>query len=370
MGDDGEIVPESSIVVRPEPPEGHAYTASSRLQAAGLRTAITLFEAAANEVPLPRPPVPIVVADYGASTGHNSLLPIGVAIDVLRPRTRPDHPVLVTHTDLPGNDFSALFTTLADDPDSYLHRDGATFYAAIGKSFYTQVLPSNSVTLGWSSWAVQWLSRAPTPVPGRIHATRTDDREVRAAYERQSAQDWHEFVAYRGRELTPGGRLVVLTMGLTSAGDFGLQPLFDAAEAALDECAAEGTISAEELAAMSVPVVGRGEHHFGVPFAPSGRFESVSIDHVEEFDGGDRFWRQYEIDGDARAFGARWAGFARAVVFDVLTDALVPDGRSHRRAVEVAGRLETLLAGQLSAAPAQMQVPLAALVLVKRRRSH
>ena len=68
------------------------YTASSRLQAAGLRPAIKLFEEAAAVVPLPRPPQPIVIADYGASTGHNSLLPVGAAIAVLRKRTRPEHP--------------------------------------------------------------------------------------------------------------------------------------------------------------------------------------------------------------------------------------------------------------------------------------
>src|SRR6266550_1527947 len=86
-------VPESSIVVRPEPMESGSYTASSRLQAAGLLGAIKLFEDAAQAVPLPKPPQPIVIADYGASTGHNSLLPIGAAIAVLRKRTRPEHSV-------------------------------------------------------------------------------------------------------------------------------------------------------------------------------------------------------------------------------------------------------------------------------------
>src|SRR5579859_6862916 len=54
-------VPESSIVVRPEPIESGSYTASSRLQAAGLPGAIKLFEDAAEAVPLPRPPQPIVI---------------------------------------------------------------------------------------------------------------------------------------------------------------------------------------------------------------------------------------------------------------------------------------------------------------------
>jgi len=71
---------------------------------------------------------------------------------VVRKRTRPEHSVLVTHTDVADNDFTVLFQTVEDDPDSYLKKDAATFTSAIGRSFYTQILPSNSVNLGWTSW--------------------------------------------------------------------------------------------------------------------------------------------------------------------------------------------------------------------------
>jgi hypothetical protein len=167
-------LPESSIVVQPEPMESATYTASSRLQAAA-------------EVPLPTPPQPVVIADYGAATGHNSLKPMSAAIGVLRQRTRHDHAILVAHTDVPDNDFTALFRTLADDHDSYLHHDTASFPSAIGRSFYGQILPSNTVNLGWSSWAVQWLSRIPAGAPefsdqraGRIQQERGGPCRLRA----------------------------------------------------------------------------------------------------------------------------------------------------------------------------------------------
>ena len=110
---------------------------------------------------MPKAPHPVVLADYGASTGHNSLLPIGAAIEVLSKRIRTDQAVLVTHTDVAENDFTVLFRTLADDPDTYLGRKAAAFATAIGRSFYPQILPSDSVTLAWSSWAIHWLSRLP-----------------------------------------------------------------------------------------------------------------------------------------------------------------------------------------------------------------
>lgn len=362
-----EIVPESSIVVRPEPKDSGSYTAASRLNAAGLQSAIAVFERAAAAVPIPSPPQPIVIADYGASTGHNSLLPVGAAVGVLRARTRPEHSVLVAHTDRPDNDFTAMFRTLEEDPDSYLSKDRATFASAIGRSFYSQILPSNSVNLGWSSWAIQWLSKVPATIDDHLQVAYCADESVRAAYAKQAAHDWHEFVAFRGRELCPGGRLVVTTMAIGEDGEFGYRPLLSAMMDRLDELASAGLVTAEEVSRMCVPTVGRRAGDFRAPFAPSGRFERLEIEHLEIFDAGDRFWDRFRIDRDAEAFGAGWAGFARASVFPALTTALA-DGAADARVTELFDTLETGIAQRLAATPEQIQVPLAHLVLVKRAR--
>ncbi len=366
MPEKPSAVPESSVVVRPEPMESETYTVSSRLQAAGLRPAIALFEHAAETVPIPRSPQPIVIADYGASTGHNSLLPISAALPLLRNRTRPDHSILVVHTDVPDNDFTAMFNTLADDPDTYLHKDTATFASAVGRSFYTQIIPSNSVHLGWSSWAVQWLSRVPAPIPDHVQVAYSADENVRTAYARQAAHDWQEFVAFRGRELCPGGQLVVLTMALDEHGEFGYRPLLSALLDTLSELAADGLLAEDEVRGMCLPFVGRRESDFLAPFAPSGRFERLSIEHIEVFNAADRFWMQYQTDHDAMAFARLWAAFARASVFPTLASALA-EGRNDARSPQFFDRLETGMTERLTAAPEQMQIPLAKLVLTKQR---
>lgn len=358
-------MPESSIVVRPEPMGSPRYTESSRLQAAGLSEAVTLFEQAAGAVPLPGAPQPIVIADYGASTGHNSLMPVGAAIRTLRGRTRREHAVLVAHTDIAENDFTTLFRTLAEDPDSYLRKDPATFASAVGRSFYGQILPSNSVTLGWSSWACQWLSSVPGPVPDHIVVAHSQDAEIKAAYARQAAHDWHEFVAYRGRELCPGGRLVVLTMAIDD-GNFGYDALLDAIAAALNALRADGFVSDDEIRRVSVPIVGRSAKDFVVPFAPRGRFEDLTVEHVEVFGGEDRAWTRYRADGDAAAFGGQWAAFARASVLPTLASAL-DGGATDARRDQFLDRLEKDVAARLAAVPEQVSIPLAAVVLAKNR---
>ncbi|MBS1695467.1 MAG: SAM-dependent methyltransferase [Actinobacteria bacterium] len=360
---------ESSIVVRPQPVGSASYTASSRLQAAGLRPAIALFERAAHAVALPSAPQqPIVIADYGASNGHNSLLPICAAIAVLRKRTRSDHSILVTHTDLPDNDFTALFRTLSDDPDSYLRVDPATFPAAVGRSFYTQILPSGTVNLGWSSWAVQWLSRVPAEIPDHVQVAYSADERVRTAFARQAAHDWHEFVAFRGRELCPGGRLVVMTMAVDETGEFGYRPLLSALMAELTEMAAQGAITEDELRRMLIPAVARRAQDFLAPFAPSGLFERLAVEHLEVFNAEDRFWAQYQKDKDAKSFGASWAAFLRAAVFPSLANALT-GGADGPRVAPLFGRLESGVAQRLAAAPEETQLPMAHVVLVKRPKA-
>ncbi|MGV0744495.1 SAM-dependent methyltransferase [Mycolicibacterium sp. XJ870] len=360
-------MPESRVTARPDlTGGGKRQRPTPRLQAAGLSSTIKLFEQAARAVPLPAAPNPIVIADYGSGDGHNAMQPIGAAITAVRGRTRPEHSILVTHTDTPGNDFTTMFHNLSDDPDSYLRKDSATYTSAVGRSYYTQILPSNSVNLGWSAWAILRLGEVPMPVTDHIVVAYSTDAQVRAAYARQAAFDWHEFVAFRGRELSPGGRLVVLTMALGEDGDFGYRALFGAIMDTLRELAANGVVRPDEMARMTLPLVGRRAADFAAPFAPSGRFERLSIDHLEVFDAEDRIFNLYRTDKDANAFGARWAAFCRFAVFGELGQAIDDDPA---RLTQFFDRLEAGIASRLAAAPEEMRIPLAQLVLEKRPRA-
>lgn len=335
-----------------------------RPHTAGMSSAIKLLELAAQTVPIPAPPLPIVIADYGAGTAQNSMLPLNAAIATLRGRTRPEHSILVTHTDVADNDFSTMFRILEEDPESYRHKDSATFSSAIGRSFYSQILPSNSVHLGWSAWATVRLGRVPMPVTDHVVAAYSRDDGVRSAYARQAAHDWHEFIAFRGRELYPGGRLVVLTTGLDDDGDFGYRPLFRCVVNTLAELVTDGVVSADEVSRMSLPITGRCAADFAAPFAPSGRFERMEIQQVELFDAEDPIFGAYRSDRDSSAFGTRWADFCRFTTFADLGAAL--DGAPERLPVFY-DRLHAGIAARLSSEPEEMHIPIAAVVLEKRR---
>ncbi len=317
--------------VRPMEGDG-AYNRSSRVQAAGLLPAVALLAEAARSVPLAPTSETIVVADYGASEGRNSLQPIATALRALRSRAGTGRPINVVHTDLPDNDFSALFVTLNNDPESYLKADPAAFAYAVGRSYFEQLLPSNSLALGWSSWAIQWLSGIPAEIPDQVQVAYSRDAHARAAFARQAAEDWRTFLVQRGRELKAGGRLVLLTMATDDEGRFGYAPVLEAMYATLVLMVGEGFLSPDELRRMAIPTVSKSKEDFAEPFADDGRFAGLAIERLEIFMGEDRIWEEYERSGDAETFGEQWARFSRASVFPSLAAALDPAGGATRSA--------------------------------------
>jgi SAM dependent carboxyl methyltransferase len=356
---------EPSKFLQPAPMEGKwAYNRSSCVQATSSVPAVRLLERAAHAMALSTSPEPLVIADYGSSQGHNSLVPMATAIDALRERVGHERVIFVFHTDLPGNDFTALFRTLATDPNSYLRNDSATFGAAIGRSYFEQILPASSVTVGWSAWAIQWVSRVPCAIPDQVQIAYSRDVAARSAFARQAEEDWRTFLAMRSRELCSDGRLVVITMATDDSGDFGYRPVVNALYGTLLDMAARGLIREEEFRRMVIPTVGRTRAQLMEPFAKTGRCADLSLEEFELFHAEDRIWTQFEANRDAQTFGAQWAAFCRASVFPTLAAALngAPDAA---RSAEFMEQLETGVAAELSASPVRMIIPLAQLMLVK-----
>ncbi|HWJ73315.1 MAG TPA: SAM-dependent methyltransferase [Kaistia sp.] len=319
------------------------------------------LERAALDVPLPQGKGAIVIADYGASQGRNSLMPMSIAVQTLRRRLESGRAISVVHTDLADNDFSALFELLNNDPGSYLKQDQGAFASAIGRSFYEQILPDDSVTLGWCAWSVQWLSRTPVAIPDHVQVAYSKDEFARAAFAAQAADDWLLFLKHRRRELRRGGRLVIITMALTDDGDFGYGPVLTAMHDALQELVAAGVVQQEEAARMAIPTVGRTRAEFAAPFT-SGDVSGLELEHIEIFEGDDAIWRDFLADGNATAFGARWAAFSRASVLPTLSRGL-SEGASAERVRDFMDRMEAGMAARLAAGPDRTLMPLAIIVV-------
>ena len=75
-----------------------------------------------------------------------------------------------------------------------------------------------------------------------------------------------------------------------------------------------------------------------------------------------------QIDKDATTLGAQWAAFLRAAMFPALISALHERDAGHHTLF--LNELECGVAARCAAAPEQMRIPLALVVIEKKERSH
>jgi len=247
-------------------------------------------------------------------------------IDALRARTGSDRPIIVYHEDLPVNDFNALFTVLAKDPESYLRSRPNVFASAIARSFYEPVLPANSVHLGWSSYAAMWFSRIPSTIPDHF-APEAAQGEVRAAFDAQGAADWERFLLLRAEELRSGGRLVVAVPGSDENGASGLVRIRSDANATIAQMVNDGLIEAEERAQMVLGAIPRRRSELLAPFAHGAGFHGLEAEHCETYCVDDLAWREYQQGGSAEALAAKRAAFVRVTYGPTLASVLAPEKR-------------------------------------------
>jgi SAM dependent carboxyl methyltransferase len=345
---------------------GGAYNKYVKLPAGGAALALPLLEKAIQNLKLDLDGRPVIIADYGSSQGKNSLAPVHFAIRNLRSRIGEHRPIVVFHIDQPTNDFNSLFEVLANDPDRYVLQEPHAFPCAIGRSFYENVLPPESVHLGWSSYAAVWLSRIPTLIPGHFISL-CSAGAPRAEFERQGAQDWESFLSLRAGELLPGGRLVVVLPGIAENGLSGFEGIVNHANEVLAEMAEEGAITAAERARMVSGSHPRRKADLLAPFTQNGRFLDLTVEAVDESVLTDSAWTDYERDGDSKALAAKHALFFRSVFMPSLASALTRVRIGDAEALTAFGdRLEDGLKRRLAKQPAAMHSFVHTIVLAKQ----
>jgi len=351
----------SNISIANKPMEGAGfYNRNSGMQAAGIALALPLLKQAAQAVPADGDG-PFTIADFGASQGRNSMLPMRLAIDTLRGRFA-NRPIEIVHTDLPSNEFATLFSMLAEDEASYLIDQRNVFPSAIGRSYFEQILPPARVHLGWNTWTLHWMSRNPVEADDHLLAICSGSATAREAVRHQQAEDWRTFLVARAAELAPGGQLISLSMGCGPE-RHGWEWVCGETWKAAVEMAGEGLIGADELVRFTAPAAGRTVAALSAPFA-DGPFEGLSLDLAEVMLAPDPFWEEYCETGDAQQLGRQWAGMVRAVCGPIAMAAFA----SRPNCEKLVDDLFTRVSTRFAAAPQRHEHYLAIAVISKAGR--
>jgi SAM dependent carboxyl methyltransferase len=336
---------------------GGFYNRNSAMQAAGISLLLDDWERIARETVIDEGPV--VIADYGASQGRNSMAPMRIAIEELRVRAGQDKPVQIIHTDLPSNDFASLFTALADDPASYMKGNSNVFPSAIGRSYFEPILPAGSVNLGWNTWTMHWLS-SPVLAQDHIFAGLSASTTVQQQLADTQAGDWQTFLQCRASELKPGAYLLSAFVGRASDGR-GWTWIGDHFWGAAEELGGEGLLSRDDLLRLTVPVHGRTIEQIREPFGSSGQFAGLRLVKADVMTVPDGTWAAFQGNGDAQQLGATHANMVRGFSGPSVAASL---GDKPGKAA-VVDRLYARLAERLAASPQVHEGRLAAVVLQK-----
>jgi hypothetical protein len=340
---------------------GGFYNRHSAMQAAGITLLSPIWETMCRTVKIGDGPLTIV--DYGSSQGRNSMAPIRIAIEELRKRAGSAVPIEVIHTDLPSNDFSALFEALQKEPSSYMVAMPGVFPAAIGRTFFDPLLPPERVHLGWTTWAMQWMSRSPADAPDHILAGMSKSSHVMAAVKEQQAVDWRRFLELRALEMRPGAKLLAAFTGRTTY-ESGWEWLLGELWSALCDMAGEGLLSDKEKHQLTIPIGLRTIEDLKAPFIETGRFAELMIEHVEILRVADPYWDDFQCTGDREVFANRHADTTKAWCGPTIARLIDPS----RDQTAFLDDLFVRFAQRLSANPKKHQPYMAVIGLAKQLR--
>ncbi|MQA74794.1 MAG: hypothetical protein GEU88_10720, partial [Solirubrobacterales bacterium] len=222
---------------------GGEYARDSATQRGAAAIGFDLIASAIETADLGAGDAPLLIADFGAAQGTDSLEPIRLALDALGRRS-DGRPVLCVHTDIPGNDFTTLCETLEESPDSYVRDHPEALALMAGRSLFGRCLPAGQLRFGWTASTLHWLSSAPGPVAGHFFVQLSDDADARRAYAARSAHDWRAFLDGRAAELAPGAAVVIEDVAMDGDGVMGSEELFNRLNDALLELGEKRLLSA------------------------------------------------------------------------------------------------------------------------------
>ena len=260
-----------------------------------------------------------------------------------------------------------MFEVLSSDPNRYALGDHNVLLCAIGRSFYEQVLPSESVDLGWSSYAAVWLRRVPALIPGHFFSSRSIGA-ARAGFEKQGAEDWKAFLTLRACEMRHDARLVVVLPAFSEHGSSRFPVFMEHANTVLGGMVDEGAITAEERSRMVLGAYPRRKSELLAPFANDGQFEDLVVEELEELQVIDRAWADYQLDGNKETLARKKALFFRPTFMSSLASALTRVREGDAEALrKFADRLQEGLIRRLTDQPTATDMLAQIMVVAKCR---
>ncbi len=209
------------------------------------------------------------LSDMGTADAGTSLDMVAAAIEAVRARD-DGIPVTIVYSDQPRNDFNALVANVhgLGPFETYLDRFDRVYPLVSGTGFYQQILPSESVHIGFSATAMHWLSAKICNISNHVQAVGAEGEEL-AAFRAQAHADWRRILLHRAAELRPGGKLVLINFARDDEGRYlgntGGVNMFDTFNRIWLDFVEQQRISRDEYENMTLPQYYNTVEEFSAP---------------------------------------------------------------------------------------------------------
>ncbi|EEF33144.1 Benzoate carboxyl methyltransferase, putative [Ricinus communis] len=300
----------------------NSYVQNSLLQQKVIFTAKPIIEKAVTNLCCSSFPESIAIADFGCSSGPNTLFAVSEIIKAVETNYRklghqsPEYHVFLN--DLPSNDFNTIFKSLPSFQEKLKEQSiWPCFFYGVPGSFHGRLLPHNSVQFAYSFNSLHWLSQVPGDLEsnnGKIYMSSTSPPNVLKAYYAQFQRDFATFLKCRSQELMSEGRMVWKIMGRKSKDPSSKDGcyIWELLAMALSQLVLEGVVDKEKLDSFNVPF-----------FTPSmseviSEIEKDGSFLIDELEISEQHWNPYHGEPNiSEAFkdpGYNVAKYARAVI--------------------------------------------------------
>ncbi|KAJ5368185.1 uncharacterized protein N7496_007945 [Penicillium cataractarum] len=221
------------------------YSSHSDLQHEVMLQALPLIEKAAKTLESQRAGQVLTVAEYGAAQGANSIKPLETITKSIPPET-----LQIILNDKANNDFNTLSTTITNWTQNLTK---PPFITMIPGSFYNQILPPNTIDLGFSLASIQHLSATRPMMDENLQRIPNADQIL----QEQSHKDFLQFLHHRAIETNPGGSLVLSFPSKSASGASDLVGPVTSIFGALKMMFIEGKVSKGVLSSLNEPLYNR-----------------------------------------------------------------------------------------------------------------
>ncbi len=284
---------------------------------------------AIDQLPLDSIQSGFTISDMGTADAGTSLSMITKVVDAVAARA-PGAPVTVVYSDQPRNDFNALIANVygLGSYESYLERHADIFPLISGTSFYRQIVPTNTLDIGFSATAMHWLSAKPCNLSNHVQAVGAQGEELEA-FRTQAHRDWRQILLHRARELKPGGKLVLINFARDEQGRYlgntGGVNMFDTFNQIWLDFLQQDRISREEYENMTLPQYYNTVEEFSAPLvdADDPVYQAgLRLDHIDTRIVKCPYAESFNEHGDAARFAEEYIPTIRSWNESIFFNAL------------------------------------------------